>query len=505
MLKLTNISKSFPGVRALDDVSVEFRAGEVHALLGENGAGKSSLIKIISGAYTADSGTISINGEKVNFMTPHKALSAGISTIYQEFNLVPELTVAENIFFGREFVRSGFLDKKKMISMAKNLCKEVGVGIDPSLPVRKIGVAGQQIVEIVKAVSQESRILVMDEPTAPLTNKEIDLLFSLVRKLKERGTSVIFITHRLEEVFEICDRVTVLRDGTHVATSDTAGIDKDQLIRWMVGRTLEGTYPSRDPDEGSIILSVEGLTNFKLRNLSFHLKKGEILGIAGLVGSGRTSLGRAIFGADELDSGTILMNGKALEISSPKDGISNRIGLLPEDRKHHGLILGFPIAYNMSFAALKSFVNKGFLKKNKEKNDAISSMQSIGIKAPSHASITQNLSGGNQQKVVLAKWLATHCEVLIFDEPTRGIDVGAKAEIYEILANLTRQGKSIIMISSEMPELIGMADRIMVMNNGRIGGILSPEEYDQHTILEIASRSIIKEPLKPSKEANYES
>jgi ribose transport system ATP-binding protein len=387
-----------------------------------------------------------------------------------------------------------------MNEAARSLCEDIGVSIDPSNPVRRIGIAQQQIVEIVKAVSRNSRILIMDEPTAPLTNQEIQLLFGLIRRVRERGTTVLFITHRLEEVFEICDRVTVLRDGHHIATAETSEIDRDMLIRWMVGRSLEGTFPRRDVRPGEPLLRVDTLVNRNLRGVSFELRRGEILGIAGLVGSGRTSLARAVFGADEVYEGTIEVSAIPVSITSPEDAIKAGIGLLPEDRKQHGIILDFPVEQNVTYAALGQYTSYGFVRSKDERGDAESAIKRIGIKTPSAMTITRTLSGGNQQKVVLAKWLATRCDILIFDEPTRGIDVGAKAEIYELLADLTQRGKSIVMISSEMVELIGMADRILVMNDGLIAGVLSPDEYDQHRILELASMAISKAPEGLSRE-----
>jgi ribose transport system ATP-binding protein len=489
-LEIRNVSKSFPGVRALDDVSLSFYPGQVHALLGENGAGKSTLIKILSGAQLQDSGAILVDGTGVEHLTPRKALQIGISTIYQEFNLIPELTVAENIFYGREDTTGPFLDKKRMNAEARALCDGIGVSIDPGSPVRRLGVAQQQIVEIVKAVSHDSRVLIMDEPTAPLTNQEIELLFGLIRQLKQRQTSVIFITHRLEEVFEICDMVSVLRDGKHISTAPTSEVNKDTLIKWMVGRSLDGTFPKRSGRTGKPVLKVRDLSSQGIRSVSLDLHEGEILGIAGLVGSGRTSLARAIFGADQLYGGRIEVADKEVLCRSPEDAINAGIGLLPEDRKQHGVILGFPIFQNVSYAALDTYVSHGFIRKTSETADADAAVSRLGIRTPSARTITSSLSGGNQQKVVLAKWLATRCNILIFDEPTRGIDVGAKAEIYNLLVELTERGKSIIMISSEMIELIGMADRILVMNDGWLVGELDRKDYDQHTILEMASRSI---------------
>ena len=489
MLSTHEISKAFPGVVALNRVSVDFRPGEVHALLGENGAGKSTLIKILSGAQSADSGTIEVDGTLFHHLLPRTAFDIGVATIYQEFNLIPELSVAENIFFGREMRKGLFVDKRSMQTQARRLCDQIGVSIDPGLPVKQIGVAQQQIVEIVKAVSRASRYLIMDEPTAPLTNSEIDLLFRLIRRLKHRGVSIVLITHRLEEVFEISDRVSVLRDGNYVLGSPIAEVTPDRLIASMVGRELSVQYPEPVGLTAEILLRVTGLRGRFVSDVSFELHRGEILGVAGLVGSGRTSMARLLFGADPLYGGTVELNGKRLDLHSPAAAVANGIGLLPEDRKEQGLILGFPTARNITFSSLRSFSRAGFVDVKRERSHCLRSIEKTRMKAPSIDTATRTLSGGNQQKVVLAKWLTTQCEVLIFDEPTRGIDVGAKAEIYRLLRTLTASGTSVIMISSEMPELIGMADRIVVMRSGRISGSLERSEFDQQRILALASTS----------------
>jgi len=487
MLELRGITKTYPGVTALDAVSLDFSKGEVHAIAGENGAGKSSLIKILSGAIVPDAGIVRLDGLELGRVTPREAIRLGISTIYQEFNLVPSLSVAENIFFGLEPMRRGFVDKKRMHRMASRLCEDMGVELDTHARIKDLGVAYQQIVEILKAVSRDARILIMDEPTAPLTTKEIDVLFEIVDKVREKSVTIIYISHRLEEIFRICDRVSVLRDGRNVATKDISETNQQELVSFMVGRKLDEIYPSRNSSPGEEVLRVEGFRNGKLKGLSFGLRRGEILGIGGLVGAGRTELARALFGADPLVEGRILFLGRPIEIKKPQDAIRQGIGLLPEDRKQQGILLGMSIKENISFPILKDLSRLGFLRKKREKALCGELSGALNVKTPSLDQKVKNLSGGNQQKVVLAKWLGTKCDILIFDEPTRGIDVGAKQEIYSLLTKFADEGKSVIMISSEMPELIGMSDRILVMRNGSIAGVLEKDEFSQERTLMLAS------------------
>jgi ribose transport system ATP-binding protein len=490
ILKLEGVTKVFPGVTALDNVSISFRRGEVHAIVGENGAGKSTLIKIISGAYTPTSGHMELNGVPVpHHYTPHQAIAMGISVIYQEFNLVPALSVAENIFFGRELAQGGFLDKKTMNAEAARLFSEMGVEVDVRTPAKRLSVAYQQITEIVKAVSRNAAIMIMDEPTAPLTNRETEALFQVVRRLKARGMTIIYISHRLEEIFDLCDRVTVLRDGMHVRTCDVAETRRNDLIRQMIGRELTDTYPLRRSEPGEIVLCVEGFSSGKVQGVSFDLRKGEILGFGGLVGSGRTELMRALFGADRKLDGRITLRGTEARITSPRVAIQHGIGLLPEDRKAHGLVLGLAIRTNITFAILKTVSRFGLLSGPKEKALCDDISAKLRIKATSLGQATRDLSGGNQQKVVIAKWLATRCSILIFDEPTRGIDVGAKQEIYQLMRELAEGGASVIMVSSEMPELLGMSDRIVIMREGRVAGTLARQDFSQERVLEIASTS----------------
>lgn len=496
ILTFNHITKLFPGVCALDDVSMEFSKGEIHAIVGENGAGKSTLIKILAGAHAPTSGTINVFGREFSassHYTPVESVKLGISVIYQEFNLIPYLTVAENVFFGREVTSGGLLRKAYMEQETRKLCTAMGVDLDPATQVKDLSVAYQQIVEIVKTLSWDAKIVVMDEPTAPLTNTEIGFLFSIVRKLKENGVTIIYISHRLEEVFEICDRVSIMRDGKYIATKSTADVTKAELIKLMIGRTLNETFRTGSHMQSDVILSVRNLSTGKLKDVSLDLHKGEILGLGGLVGSGRTETARAIFGADECTGGEILVNGARRNIRKPADAIGHGIGLLPEDRKRHGLVLGMQVKENITHSILRTITRFGLLQNRRERELAGSLKDSLRIKTPRISMKALNLSGGNQQKVVLAKWLATKSDVLLFDEPTRGIDVGAKQEIYHLMHELTKEGKAIIMISSEMPELIGMADRIVVMNEGRIGGILERAEFSQERILQIASEKSAKQ------------
>ncbi len=486
-LKMKNITKVFPGVVALDKVSMAFEEGMVHAIVGENGAGKSTLIKILTGAHTPTEGSIDLFGETHDHFTPHQAIEKGISAIYQELILVPYLTVAENIFYGREKTRGIFLKKSEMNQQTRELCRQMGVEIDPKARVKDLGVAYQQIVEIVKAVSQNAKILVMDEPSAPLTTHEIEAMFNVVRKLKQKGVTILYISHRLEEIFEICDYVSILRDGKYITTAKTTEISKKEIIAHMVGRELGETFPGGAGAKNEIVLKVSNLQTEKIKEVSFVLKKGEILGFGGLVGAGRTETAMALFGADPIDSGKVELFGKPVKISSPRDAIHKGIGLIPEDRKKYGLVLSMPVKDNISYCILDRISWVGWVNTGKEITIAEKLKKDLTIKTPTLKQTTKNLSGGNQQKVVLAKWLARNCDILIFDEPTRGIDVGAKQEIYNLMKELSEQGKSIIMISSEMPELIGMSDRIIIMHEGRISGELAKGEYSQSRILEIAS------------------
>lgn len=490
VLEMRGIAKAYPGVVALHSVDFSVRPGEVHALIGENGAGKSTLMKILAGADTKDSGQIFIDGKESHIDTPQEAMRLGVSIIYQEFNLVPYMNAAENIFLGREpaSVVPGLIDFGRMYSDAEKIIDELGVALDVRTPMNHLSVAQQQMVEIAKATSRKSRIIAMDEPSATLTDHELENLFGLIRRLKAEGVSIIYISHRLEEIFEIADRVTVLRDGELVATKDIAETNRADIIRMMVGRELSDSIPKIAAEARDVALEVRNLNRAGvLHDINFQVRSGEILGIAGLVGAGRTEVARAIFGADPIDSGQIIMNGKPVTIHSPRRAISLGVGLVSEDRKALGLVLGMAVRENISLANLGVLSRLGFIKRRKEREIAESYVKDVLIKTPSIEQAVQNLSGGNQQKVVLAKWLFTKSKVLIFDEPTRGIDVGAKTEIYQLMNRLAAQGVAIIMISSELPEVLGMSDRTLVMHEGRIAGELSGKDATQERIMGLAT------------------
>lgn len=488
VLAVRGLSKYYPGVRALDDVSVDFQRGEIHALAGENGAGKSTLIKMLTGAITPTKGEIELDGKTYSKFAPTEALDKGIAAVYQEFNLIPYLSVAENIFYGKEIMNGVFVDKKKMAAEVQTYLDEFQIDLDPMALVGTLGVAHQQITEIIKAVMANSKVLIMDEPTAPLTNKETQLLFNIVAKLKENNVTIIFISHRMEEMFEICDRVTVLRDGQYVSTKPIEEMTRQSLIADMVGRELGEDYPLRQKDLGDVVLKVSGLSNRKIHDVDFELRQGEILGFGGLVGAGRTEVMQALFGADPVSSGEIELNGKKTKIKNPSDALSKGIGLIPEDRKNQGVLLELSIRDNVTFSSLDQAMRGPFIDKSKDEAISADYINKLKIKTPSAEQLVKNLSGGNQQKVVLAKILATQCDVLIFDEPTRGIDVGAKQEIYNLMRRLVdEEGKTIIMVSSEMPELLGMSDRVLVMRFGRVVGELQRDEFSQEKVLEYAS------------------
>ncbi|MCW3055160.1 MAG: ABC-type sugar transport system, ATPase component [Chthonomonadales bacterium] len=489
-LEMRNISKQYPGVRALDDVSLSVEVGEIHALLGENGAGKSTMMKILAGAQSKDGGEILLNGVPVHIDSPQKAMSLGISIIYQEFNLVPYLSAGENIYLGREprAAIPGFVDFKKLYADAQVVLDKLGVKIDARAPVNTLSVAGQQMVEIAKATSKKSKIIVMDEPSATLTDHELRALFRLMLQLKSEGVSIVYISHRLEEIVEVCDRATIMRDGHHVATRDVKDLSREEIIKLMVGRELKDAIPKVAAEQGEVALEVKHLTRKGvLHDISFTVRKGEVLGIAGLVGAGRTETARVIFGADPMDSGSIEVFGQPVRIKSPQDAIKHGIGLVTEDRKQQGLVLGMVVRENTTLANLDFLSSLGFIKRAEERNVAEKYKTDLAIKTPTIEQTVHNLSGGNQQKVVLAKWLFTGSKILIFDEPTRGIDVGAKAEIYKLMNELAKNGVAIIMISSELPEVLGMSDRIIVMHEGRLTGELSRADATQEKIMHLAT------------------
>lgn len=487
ILSVRDIVKTYPGVVAINHFSMDIREGEIHALIGENGAGKSTLIKTLSGAITPDSGKIIINGREFEAMTPSLSKKQGIEVIYQEFTLVPGISAAENVFLGEKTKPGLFVDIKDREKRAGELFEQLGVSIDVSKPVKNLSPAHQQLVEIAKAVSKNVKILIMDEPTAPLTVSEVEILFRIIRDLKKKGVTIIYISHRLEELFAVADRVTVMRDGCFVDTKDIGDIDRKQLIAMMAGRELNESYPVKRCEIGEEVLRVENLTGNGDENISFTLHKGEILGFAGLVGAGRTELMRVIYGADRLELGKIFVEGKEARIRSCRDAIRYGIGYIPEDRKNHGAFLKMSIKWNVIVNNLKGYSKGLFVDGKKEVEAAEDYERKFQIKTPNLEQKVGNLSGGNQQKVVIAKTLAAQSKIIIFDEPTRGIDVGAKQEIYKLMNELVEAGNAIIMVSSDMPELLGMSDRIVVIYEGRQTGEVKREEFNQNYILDLAS------------------
>lgn len=487
VLSLNHIVKSYPGVVALDDVCVSFNKGEVHAIVGENGAGKSTLIKIVAGAIQPDSGEIVIDGKLYQKLEPQESILNGISVIYQEFNLFDSLTAAENIFIGEKISNKSFVDYKEMNKKAEEIFKKFNVDINPNEQVKNLSPAFKQIIEISKAIHKNSKIIIMDEPTAPLTMAEVEKLYGVINDLKASGTTIIYISHRFDEIFQVADRVTILRDGKYISTKNIKDTNRQDLIRLMVGRELKNTYPSSNSKQGEKALEVINISGNGVIDVSFNVKQGEILGFAGLVGAGRTELMRVVFGADKLVSGEIRINGRKVKVDSPARALELGIGLIPEDRKHHGAFLQKSIRWNIGISNIKNISKYGVVLRSAEKEQAIIYQKQIKIKAHSLEQRVQNLSGGNQQKVVLAKVLANKTEVLIFDEPTRGIDIGAREEIYYLMRDLADQGKAIVMISSDMEELLGMSDRILVMAGGKLTGELSKSEFSQERVLELAS------------------
>lgn len=486
ILKMKGIDKSFPGVKALDNVDFNIYEGEVMALVGENGAGKSTLMKILSGVYRKDAGEIFFYDEPIEFTSPNDAINKGVSIIHQELNLVPYLTVSENIFLGREIKNKfGSLNKKFMIKKSSEILSTLKMNIDPNTLVQALSIAQKQMVEIAKALSLNSKIIIMDEPTDTLTDTEVTSLFEIIEGLKKQGKAIVYISHRLKEVFEVCDKVTVLRDGQLVAQRSVSGIMEWEIIRLMVGRALDEQFPYIKTDFEGKVLSVNKLSNQYVKDISFELKKGEILGISGLVGAGRTELSKTLYGVYKKDSGSIFLNGEELNLKSTKDALDRGIVYVSEDRKKDGLILMMDVTSNITLPSLDKFKNPFGIDKSKEKKVATDYIERINIRTPSIAQKVQNLSGGNQQKVAIAKALLTDPEVLILDEPTRGVDVGAKREIYELLNEIKKAGKSIIMISSEMPEILGMSDRILVMHEGRLKGSLFRDNASQEKIMNL--------------------
>lgn len=490
LLEMRGIVKTFPGVRALKGVDLELRAGEVLALMGENGAGKSTLMKVLGGAYLPDEGSILIDGKEVTIHNPIESQQQGVAIIYQEFNLIPALTAYENIFLGREKHQKGFVRKSEEFRQAEQLFERIGVPINPGTPCRQLTVAQQQVVEIAKALSVNARIIVMDEPTAALTRREVEKLYAIIEDLKSHNIGIVYISHRLEEIFKITDRIMVMRDGEYVGTRNTKGLRREELIEMMVGRKLEKEFPKREVKLGEEKLVARNLNRPGwVKDVSFSVRAGEIVGLAGLVGAGRSESVRIVSGADPGTYEAIELDGRALTIRNAREAIDQGICLVSEHRKLEGLVLGLSVRENYGLPNLESFSQHGFVDRKKEDEGFTKFVESMSIKIPHNEERALNLSGGNQQKVVLAKWLERNFEVIIFDEPTRGIDVGAKFEIYQIMNDLAKQGKAIIMISSELPEVLGMSDRILVMHEGRITGEIQDVAHaTQEQIMELAIR-----------------
>ena len=491
ILTMKGIDKSFPGVHALDHVDLEIRKGEVLALMGENGAGKSTLMKVLTGIYKKDEGTITYEGKEVEFENPRAAQAAGIVIVHQELNMMNHLTVAQNIFIGREIMKGNLIDDAKMNEEAKKLFAKLNIEIDPTEKMGNLTVGKQQMCEIAKAISHDAKVIIFDEPSAALTESEIEELFKIIRDLRDKGVGMVYISHRMDEIKVITDRVTVMRDGTYVGTIITKESTKDDIINMMVGRVIyeDPKAASNVKPDAPVILKVEHLNAGKMvRDVSFELRKGEILGFSGLMGAGRTETARALFGADKKDSGEIYINGKKVEINSPEDAVKCGIGYLSEDRKRYGCVVAKTVAENTTMASMENFMSGLFINKKKEEESAWEYVKALKTKTPTVDTEVVNLSGGNQQKVVIAKWLVRDCEILIFDEPTRGIDVGAKSEIYTLMNELVAQGKSIIMISSEMTEVLRMSDRVIVMCEGRKTGEIDISEATQENIMHLATQ-----------------
>jgi ABC-type sugar transport system ATPase subunit len=494
VLEMNDISKSFFKVKVLDSVTFKVKPGEVHALVGENGAGKSTLMKILMGIYGRDSGEILLDNEKVVFQNPREAIDHGISMIHQELNSVLDLDVAENIFLGREqkSLQAGSLsivDKKEQIQQTANLFEKMGISINPRSLMRNLSVAQRQLVEIVKAISLSAKIVIMDEPTSAITEKEVKTLFEQIAKLKAETVAIIYISHKIDEIFKVADRISVLRDGKHIGTDETRNFDREKLIKMMVGREIKEFYPKQTIEPGSVALEVKDFSRKKqFRNISFALRSGEILGMAGLVGAGRSELVESIFGVTKPDTGEVFVFGKKVNINHPKDAIRNKMALITEDRKFTGLNLKGSVEHNITIVGLRSLSQFGIVNNLKEAQAADFQIKKLNIKVFSRNNITSSLSGGNQQKVVLSKWLLTGPDIIIMDEPTRGIDVGAKRDIYLLMGELVKAGKAILMISSEIPELMGLSDRILVLSEGKMTGVLEQKEFTQENIMRLASQ-----------------
>lgn len=492
VLEMENISKEFPGVKALDNVQLKLRPGTVHALMGENGAGKSTLMKCLFGIYEKDSGKILLDGVEVNFKSTKEALENGVSMVHQELNQVLQRNVLDNIWLGRYPMKKFFVDEKKMYNDTINIFKDLDIKVDPRKKVADLPIAERQMIEIAKAVSYKSKVIVMDEPTSSLTEKEVEHLFKIIKKLKESGVGIVYISHKMEEIKMISDEITILRDGKWISTNDVSKITTEQIISMMVGRDLTERFPKKDNKAKEMILQVKNLTALNqpsIQDVSFELYKGEILGIAGLVGSKRTEIVETIFGMRPKEHGEIILKGKTLKNKSPEDAIKNGFALVTEERRSTGIFSMLDVAFNSVISNLDKYKNKFRLLKNKDiERDTKWIVDSMRVKTPSYSTKIGSLSGGNQQKVIIGRWLLTEPEVLMLDEPTRGIDVLAKYEIYQLMIDLAKKDKGIIMISSEMPELLGVTDRILVMSNGRVAGIVKTSETNQEEIMELSAK-----------------
>lgn len=488
LLKAENISKSFPGVKALDKVNLTIEGGKVHTIIGENGAGKSTLMKILMGILLPDEGEILYKGVKVKFMSVQEAIKTGISMIHQELLPFPELSIAENIFMGNEPTSRipGWINKREMNKNAALLMDKLGAKVDVTRAMKELSIAEMQMVEIAKAISNQSEVIIMDEPTSALSNREIAILFSIIEELKQQGIAIIYISHKMDEIFKISDTITVMRDGKHITTCAITAIDQKKLISLIVGREINSIFDKKENTPGEIILSVTELTGEKFKDINFNLRRGEILGIAGLMGSGRTEIVNSIYGLEKIVKGDIFINGKKVKIRSPKDAIKNSIGLVSEDRKKYGLVLGSSVKHNISLSSLEKCKNGLFLNLNEENEIANAQINKLNIKTSSSDQLANYLSGGNQQKIVIAKVLLNDADIIIFDEPTRGIDIGAKSEIYKLMNQLTNEGKALIVISSELPEILGLSDRILVIREGEIKAELSQAEATQELIMKHA-------------------
>ncbi|HBV40327.1 MAG TPA: galactose/methyl galactoside ABC transporter ATP-binding protein MglA [Erwinia sp.] len=494
LLEMTNVSKSFPGVKALDNVNLKIRPHSVHALMGENGAGKSTLLKCLFGIYSKDTGSILFQGKEIDFKSSKEALENGVSMVHQELNLVLQRTVMDNMWLGRYPRKGFFVDQEKMYKDTKAIFEELDIDIDPRDKVINLSVSQMQMIEIAKAFSYDAKIVIMDEPTSSLTEKEVNHLFTIIRKLKDRGCGIVYISHKMEEIFQLCDEITILRDGQWIATQPLEGLDMDKIISMMVGRSLNQRFPDKSNVPGETILEVRNLTSLRqpsIRDISFDLRKGEILGVAGLVGAKRTDIVETLFGIREKSGGTIKLHGKKINNNSANEAINHGFALVTEERRATGIYAYLDIGFNSLISNIRKYKNSiGLLDNNRMKSDTQWVIDAMRVKTPGHATSIGSLSGGNQQKVIIGRWLLTQPEILMLDEPTRGIDVGAKFEIYQLISDLAKKEKGIIIISSEMPELLGITDRILVMSNGMVAGIVETKTTTQNEILRLASKHL---------------